>query len=576
MLRRTQLVHTLCFPLCVLLVAACSDGTPTTAERVPDGSQDTLSPSVQTTSCAARLANARPFGVATTAALVHVTSECGDVAWIDDAGAVVFLGVDQATPSTVASLPAADVKNGAARLALAATGKFLAYRAKDGVHRVSLVDRRAEDVYAADGSDDFGFVNAGATNDDDRVVICGRTTGLRLGGETASANEASCSTLVTTGGPYAIGWLGAPENAEIAALAATDGAVRHLPALTQNLAGKLNHFGQAIETGLSHDGRTLLFAHHETNAAGDTFQHSNLTVRLVDLVTGKTSDTTSVVPGNVGSNTKIADFAIPAGPFRVALGTAKGAIWQTQDGTTGTTTEPGLRAIESDGVRGLFLSNASDGKTKNLVRHALAGGAETVLAPDIDTFTGSHSQAFLAAGQIPSDGIRYPDKPGVSHAQIWPLVAITPTGTHALASSTQPLVPVWVGDDGAILVRGALADGALPSVAAPADLPTQTVGLHAFAPDGSRLGTATYAMNGAITRAAHGVLVLGVEPGPIRRLLYVSGSGVASSLADEAVVARIGSPRPVFVDDTGTIAIIAGRSVGDSPRDIVLAGALPR
>ncbi|MEO1269300.1 MAG: hypothetical protein AAFX99_14445 [Myxococcota bacterium] len=100
----------------------------------------------------------------------------------------------------------------------------------------------------------------------------------------------------------------------------------------------------------------------------------------------------------------------------------------------------------------------------------------------------AHEQA-LAWCHFTRERITYPDRPNVSHTQVWAISTWSETDgvREAIATSSQPMEVFWVGDDGRVLVGGGLFTEPLPESAP--QTPERSYGLHMIEPDGTIAAT---------------------------------------------------------------------------------------
>ena len=209
---------------------------------------------------------------------------------------------------------------------------------------------------------------------------------------------------------------------------------------------------------------------------------------------------------------------------------------------------------------------------RDLVVLDLESGATERLgyAPD-HLVTAAHGGA-TAASVFTRDCILYPDRqPETCHAQIWALVAGSADGdVRTVAKAHQPVLPRWVGEDGAVLAYGGFYDGEPPE-RAPAEDPEPAWTLRLWGADGTL--RATWADDAVQVVAARGGAVLVVvleDEARVRRLERVD---VASGAT--AVLAR-GRDLAVAIDPSGERLAWAARAEDDAsasgPRAL-MAGA---
>lgn len=562
----------------LLALVACGGQTSETGERGADGSDTPKPPMSKPASvCGDRLGQARPFGVVTLEAQRTARNACGDVAFVDASGGVWAERIEMSAPTKVGSVPPSLVAG--TRLALSHTGKYLAYSSDDGVHQVALDVREAEQIFAADQGDDIGFAHSAADGvipPADTLVLCGKARGLRSSSLAPAQTTGECTGLLTGPGPFAVARIGSGDRPQIVSLEVSSGAVHGFAELTEEATSGGSVSGPSVALSLSMDGHTLLVERTEIEASGDYFARTNLTVQLVFLPTHTTGVPFALQWGQVG-NLSVRDFFAPAGPHRLAFAGYQSALWQDVAGVSHTTTRTKLLTIDPAGTDGIFLDSRD--KTGALLRAPLVSGGTTVpatiLSTNVGEARGSDDLAHLVVAKIPTDGVRYPDKPSVSHAQLWEVARLDALGETVFATSTQPLSPLWVGEDGASIVRGALADVPLPKVSAPENMPPETYGFHAFDATGSRLRSVSLPDAQTIRSARRGLVVDHFRVDEGYRFHFVSAAGEAIPLAS-AGASALGSVEERFFDAAGEILVATGAGRGAVATRVVLAGALPR
>lgn len=565
-------------PLFGAALVACGGETSTTGERSPDGS---LGPeqSVEAAAalCGDRISQAHAFAVVTTEAQRTARNDCGDVAFVDASGAVWVQRIEMSAASKIGQVPTDAVS--ATKLAVSPTGKYLVYSAPDGAHQIALDAREAETVHALLPLDELGFVhrgpNAGAPGED-LVVLCGKTGGLRLAGAPVSTETAGCARLQAPGGPYAAARVDAQPGAGVLVLSARDGEARVLSALSEGLSAGGPMLGDPVSLSFSPDGRALFFEQRfAPSTGGDFFYYTQMGIRVVDLDSDQTGPLTPLLHGMVGLDASAAAYFVPAGPHRAAVVAPDSGFYVDQAGAVHLLGRRGLKAIDPTGKEGIFLDTSGGANANTVFRRPLDDGPAKLLATGAGGVRGTDDFAQLVVSKLPTDGIRYPDNPGVSHKQLWDATRVDAKGETTIATSTQPLTPVWVGKDGATLLRGGLADTPLPKVAAPADVPIEIVGLHAFDAQGTRLATVPDEGSQTYTLLKHGVLLDRFQATQGFRFVFVSGHGERTELAPEGA-SKLGSVQERFVDGTREIAVVSGPGSGAVATRVVLAGALPR
>jgi hypothetical protein len=554
--------------------AGCSEDAVATDERGPDGTvppqtNDPEPPNVDEVpdprlqsiqGCADRVANGHGFQVLSTEARAPESSACGDVAFLDAAGAAIVWPIEASAPQTIAGK--------AKQIALSYKGNYLAYRGDDDVLTVVGLRTRDESAFGTlTEATAFGFVEgAEAPTDQEALVLCSAAGGLRLAGRPAGTSP--CAELHVGHGPFAVARASA---GEVMVLDGRTGTVTSLPELT---ATKDEATHAVLD--LSDDGKILLVTAWEDVPSGDTYVRQNVRVTLVDLTTLVAS--TPIALGSVGSNvTSATAFAVPSGRFSVALSFPTGSLWQAAGAAPVVRDTRGLLALAPTGESGLFVGPDPTGTSSNattLLSKSLDGASpDQVVADAVGEVAGTDDLRQLVIGHIPTDGIRYPDNPGVSHAQLWNYSRVDQDGVKILATSTQPLSPLWVDASGTSLLFGALAAGPLPAVAAPADVPTETYGLYLFGPDGSRLAYADVSSNAIVTRGARAVVLENFVSGPSYRLNFATAQGILPAPVPAEILAQIDQRQTTTFDSSGVAAVVVGRGPGSNR--VVLGGVVP-
>ena len=108
---------------------------------------------------------------------------------------------------------------------------------------------------------------------------------------------------------------------------------------------------------------------------------------------------------------------------------------------------------------------------------------------DLENLQVSEGEQAVAFCHFTRERVTYPDRPNVSHTQVWALSLWTPEGgvREKIIKSDQPMRPHWVGDDGRALVGGGVFTAPLP-VSAP-NTPERLHGLHLIDPTGEIVAT---------------------------------------------------------------------------------------
>lgn len=297
---------------------------------------------------------------------------------------------------------------------------------------------------------------------------------------------------------------------------------------------------------------------------------------VVDLTTNTSSEPIPLGVAPAGFTGATA-YSVSRGGCSVALSHPLGFLCASPGSSPIVRDTKGLLAVHPAGDSGLFLgADPASSKTNAtaLLREPLTSAKPPqVIATAVGTVTGTDDFTQLVVGHIPTDGIRYPDNQGVSHAQLWNYSRVDEGGVHVLATSTQPLQPVWVDASGTSALLGALAEVPLPAVAAPEEVPPETYGLYLLSPNGDRIGFAEWGNTPILTRSERAVALETFVSGPSYRLVFATRTGIVKQPVDTTALASIRQRESAVFDASGAAATIIGR--GDGSARIILGGVVP-
>ncbi len=210
--------------------------------------------------------------------------------------------------------------------------------------------------------------------------------------------------------------------------------------------------------------------------------------------------------------------------------------------------------------------NPTDPGFRQLAMLDLSTGATTPLTIRPDAVTLSSDEARVATAHFTGDCILWPDG-HACHAQLWALSVWTEAaGLVELARASQPITPLWIGDDGTMLASGRFYREP-PPASAPQEDPEPAWQLVLFAPDGSwlrDLGEDDVSQ----VHAGSGALLL------VRRRANEELHAVNTATGASAMLAE-GRTFAVGVDATGTRTAFAYRALSAATRTLE-AGAIPR
>lgn len=239
---------------------------------------------------------------------------------------------------------------------------------------------------------------------------------------------------------------------------------------------------------LSGDGRFLVHLPAWNEPSGDTFSlHTDGTAAIVDLAT------VQVVHHVPAQNFRHGRYEI------YMLERSDGGLRMAIAGPTSTMLMKSDESIVFQDYAGVTPVAIMPSEHDVLVRRSsdsallLASFDSDVLLPvieasDLNDLTSggiavSRDGNVLAISAPPKRCITYPERPEVCHTQIWELVVWSRRdGPMHTYYGTQPLQPEWVGNDGSVLLEGALILGDVPATAPSGFL--GTYGLYLFASDG--------------------------------------------------------------------------------------------
>jgi hypothetical protein len=259
-----------------------------------------------------------------------------------------------------------------------------------------------------------------------------------------------------------------------------------------DFSASINEDGQTVmdQAALSHDGEVLIHRRHVAERCNDTMCGTEATFTLADLDTARVLGTAPSRPNPCCGD---------PGPLQYLEGAGRGhtLLLEGVDRETWVLDEKlSLQRLENSAPLHLFSDGASallsrrEGRGHALHRVRLADQSVVQSLGETTDVVVSRRESFVVGSRFePDKCVRYPDRPGVCHKQIWQLVAWHDKNERVLAESTQPLGPVWVGEDGSVLVAAQLADHPLPDVADPAVFPEEPAGIHLLDPSGTRIAT---------------------------------------------------------------------------------------
>jgi len=480
---------------------------------------------------------------------------CGQLAYIDDLGALWLTATELGDPTQLA------VKADAVRFA--ATGDLLGFTTPTGAAEGATFHVRALDTLLGFqvplfDRTTFGLGHAGETA---RAFVCDQG-GLRVFDPTSGnspiyqAPDADCQSVIASTSGSRLVYSTRSDRLESVGLEKLD--TQAIGGLTWRTKVASPRDAQD-QLALSHDGAVLLHRRQITEPCGDTFCGVDATVSLVDLSHGA-----QLLGTQRGGTTGSFDF-LQADRNGHAILFADWFLDQSfhlrsvdgqpqylfRDESTALVRQP-------DAITKLALA---DQKVLQTVDH----GASVAVSAD---------ESAVAIGGATADCIHFPDRPDTCHDQIWAVTSWKAAPQHAAIESTQPVTPLWVGADGAMLVRGALPDQPLPRVAAPADVPGIHGAMHLFDAQGHVLHTWDAGEADAVWEANQTLLLryrINLNGAWRTRLEAVNvATGNVQTLAEDDIV-------EVSLDHSHTrLVFIARHFAPNSTLTALWAGAVPQ
>lgn len=432
---------------------------------------------------------------------------CGHAAWIEQ-NASLWL----ANPDLEGGKKVADDASG---LVFTASGQRLVYTRKGAlvVRDLTTAEERSVPLAGAHGS---AALRDAAGKD---VIVACDEAGLRLfDGALAQRAQVAradldCHLFASASSRHAVVAAGSGDKLEYFSIDAETGATRPLtlPAGPAKGGGQLMH-----QPGLSDDGLVFFRVSQRNDPCGDTVCGTEASIALADVRSGAPIGAVPLAPQPCCGHPPPDGLLAPGKGMHLSGRGLQGAYWVDSASQLHQVGHVKPVSFARDGAS--FLGYGTDDKSPSpqAARYSTAGGAVVEKLGRADALIVSRNDGAMALDGGVVRCVFYPDKPGTCHEQIWQTRSMQAGAEVLRLESTQPLTPLWVGDDGAVLVAGALFDEPLPEVAAPEQMPEPAAGAHHF----------------VRATGAHVAVDLGTpqrfEPTP-RSLLVMSFSGKAST-----------------------------------------------